>query len=39
MNKNYAILVIADKVLHCGIIDVLIIRRRLNDAMIGLVEK
>jgi hypothetical protein len=38
MNTNCAILVIADKISHCGIIDILIIKRKLND-MIGLVEK
>jgi hypothetical protein len=39
MNTNCAILVFADKILHCGILDILIIKRKLNDAMIGLVEK
>jgi hypothetical protein len=34
-----AILVIADKISYCGIIDILIIKRKLNDVMIGLVEK
>jgi hypothetical protein len=39
MNTNSAILLIADKISHCGIVDILIIKRKLNDAMIGLVEK
>jgi hypothetical protein len=39
MNTNCAILVIADKISHCGILDILIIKRKLNGAMIRLVEK
>jgi hypothetical protein len=32
-------LVIADKISLCGILDILIIKRKLNGAMMGLVEK
>jgi hypothetical protein len=39
MNTKCAISVIADKISHCGIIDILIIKRKLNDVMNGLVEK
>jgi hypothetical protein len=40
MNTNCAIFVIADKISHCGMLGILIIRRKLtNDVMIGLDEK
>jgi hypothetical protein len=40
MNTKYAILVIADKISYCGVLGILIIRRKLNkDVMILLVEK
>jgi hypothetical protein len=40
MNTNCAILVIADKIWHCGILGILIIKRKVNkDMMIGLAGK
>jgi hypothetical protein len=40
LNTNYAVLAIADKILHCGILGMLIIKRKLSkDVLILLVEK
>jgi hypothetical protein len=40
MNTECAILVFADKMSHCGILIILIIKRMLNKVvMIGLAEK
>jgi hypothetical protein len=40
MNADCGILVIADKISHCGILGILIIERKLNkDVLIILVEK
>jgi hypothetical protein len=40
MNTNFALFVIADKISHCGILGILIIKRKLNkDVLILLEEK
>jgi hypothetical protein len=40
MNTNCAIVVIVDKISHCGMLGILIIKRKLtNDAMVGLLKK
>jgi hypothetical protein len=40
MNTNYAILVIANEITFCGILGILIIKRKLNeDVLVLLVKK
>jgi hypothetical protein len=39
MNTDYAILVIADKITFCGILCILIIKRKLNEDVSILLEE